>query len=172
MDAIGPWVRAANLLLAALVVGAGFGVWLGYDPRDLAAADYVVQHQHAIRALNVAMPALGAASIVLTIASAVIARGYRKPFVLLLAAAGCLMAALLITRYFNQPINAIVMTWSPDAPPANWAQWRDDWWQWHVLRTFVAIAGLACLIVANVFWPSADAASSKATRAPVSRSLA
>jgi uncharacterized membrane protein len=156
MHAITPIVRATGLLLAALVVGTGFGVWLGYDPRDLTAAVYVAQQQHAIRALNVTMPVLGAITIVLTIATAVLARGQRVELTLLLAAAACLIAALLITRFCNQPINAIVRTWSPEAPPSNWMQLRDTWWQWHVLRTFVALAGLSCLIAANVVWRGAD----------------
>ena len=139
-----------NLLLAALVVGAMFGIWLGRNPTELGAAVYVSQQQHAIRALNVVMPVLGGMTALLTIVAAVLARSDRARLILLIAAAACFVAAGLITRLLNQPINAIVMTWSTDAPPANWMQLADDWWRWHVLRTAVGMSGLCLLIVATL----------------------
>jgi hypothetical protein len=60
----------------------------------------------------------------------------------------CIAAAGLITRFGNQPINAIVMTWSAQATAGNWAELRDTWWHWHSLRTAVAMAGLALALVA------------------------
>lgn len=140
----------ANLVLAALLVGAMFGLWLGLNPAGLSAAAYVTQQQQAIRGLNVTMPALGAVTILLTLAAAVLARGDGPRLALLVAAAACLLAAGLVTRFLNQPINAIVMTWSPEAAPADWAALRDAWWRWHVLRTASGIAGLCLLVAAAV----------------------
>lgn len=80
-------------------------------------------------ALNVAMPVLGGIIVLLTLIAAALVAGHRRRFILLLLAAACLLAAGLITRFLNQPINAIVMTGSADAPPANWMQLRDDWWR-------------------------------------------
>lgn len=140
----------SNLLLASLVVGTMFGIWLGYNPTVLSAAVYVAQQQQAIRALNVTMPVLGGVTVLLTIIAAVLARSDRTRLTLLVAAAVCFVAAGLITRFLNQPINAIVMTWSVDAPPANWMQLRDDWWRWHVLRMGVGIGGLCLLIAATL----------------------
>jgi uncharacterized membrane protein len=140
----------SNLLLASLVVGTVFGIWLGYNPTGLSAAVYVAQQQQAIRALNVTMPVLGGVTVLLTIIAAVLARSDRTRLTLLVAAAVCFLAAGLITRFLNQPINAIVMTWPVDAPPANWMQLRDDWWRWHVLRMAVGIGGLCLLIAATL----------------------
>jgi uncharacterized membrane protein len=140
-------VNFANLLLAALVIGASFGVWLSFNPAGLDAPSYVAMQQQGIRALNVTMPALGAATILLTLLAAGISWGDRTRLALLLAAAACFLAAALITRFLNQPINAIVMTWSAAAPPPEWAAFRDAWWRWHVLRTFIGIGGL-CLVIA------------------------
>ena len=145
---LAPTIDFANLLLGALLVGSMFGIWLGYNPAGLSATVYVSQQQHAIGALNVAMPVLGGISIVLTLIAATLAAIDRSRMILLLVAAGCFIAAGLITRILNQPINAIVMTWSADAPPANWMQLRDDWWRWHIMRTVSGIAGLSLLIVA------------------------
>jgi uncharacterized membrane protein len=145
-----PILDFANIMLAALVVGTMFGIWLGYDPVDLSANAYIQQQQHVIRALNITMPVLGALTALLTLASALLARGKRRQMVLLLAAFGCFVAAGLVTRFLNQPINAIVMTWSADAPPTNWLELRDVWWRWHILRTAVGIVGLSLVIAARL----------------------
>jgi hypothetical protein len=140
----------ANLLLAALVIGTAFGIWLGYDPRGLSAAAWVEQQQHAIAALNTSLPALGAFTIALTLASAVLARGDRRAFALLLCACTCFVAVGLVTRFENQPINAIVLGWSPSAPPLDWTAWRDRWWHWHELRAVLGVAGLSLLIAGQL----------------------
>ena len=54
------------------------------------------------------------------------------------------------TRFLNQPINRIVMTWSTDAPPINWPGLRDEWWRWHLVRLFAGLVGLSLLITAAV----------------------
>lgn len=139
-----------NLLLAALVIGTTFGIWLGYDPAGLSAEAYVELQQHAIGALNLILPALGALTIALTLASAVLARSDRRSLGLLLGAAACFVIVALCTRFANQPINAVVMSWSPAAPPADWAALRDRWWHWHELRTAVGVAGLSLLIAGHL----------------------
>ena len=72
----------------------------------------------------------------------------RRARYLLLAAAVLLIAAGAITRFANQPINAVVMTWTPQAPAANWTELRDTWWRWHIARTVAAIAALALALLA------------------------
>jgi len=144
-----PAVHFLNLLLAALTAGAMFGFWLSHNPAGLSPAVYVAQQQNGIRALNVKMPLLGGFTVLLTFGAAVLARGDGTRFGLLLAAGCCFLAAGLITRFLNQPINAIVMTWSPEAPPPNWDQLRDTWWRWHLVRTAGGIVGLSLLIVAR-----------------------
>jgi hypothetical protein len=54
----------------------------------------------------------------------------------------------LITRFLNQPINAIVIRWRPDAPPANWTGAREEWWRWLLVRLLAGLGGLSLLIVA------------------------
>jgi hypothetical protein len=140
----------AKLLLAALVIGTVFGIWLGYDPSGLSAAAWVEQQQHAVSALNTILPALGAVTIALTLASAVLARGDRRAFASLLCACACFVAVGLVTRFENQPINAIVLGWSPSAPPLDWTAWRDRWWHWHELRAGLGVAGLSLLIAGQL----------------------
>ena len=68
--------------------------------------------------------------------------------IVLIAAGVCLAAAGLITRFLNQPINAIVMTWSAAAPPSDWTGLRDQWWYWHVVRLVAATIAFGLIITA------------------------
>lgn len=141
-------VDFADLLLTALVVGAMFGIWLLFNPAGLTAGVYITLQQQGIRRLNRAMPMLGAATILLTILAAVLGRSDSTRLGLLVGTVVCLVASGLITRFLNQPINAIVITWHPDAPPANWSVMRDAWWRWHLIRLLAGLGGLSLLIVA------------------------
>jgi uncharacterized membrane protein len=141
-------MRFVGLLLTSLLVGTMFGVWLGFDPAALSAAAYVEMQQNAIRALNTTLPALGLVCIVLTVTLAALSRHDRRACALLIAAAMCLIAAGLITRFANQPINAVVMTWTAQAPAVNWTELRDAWWRWHTLRTVAGVGALALALLA------------------------
>lgn len=140
----------ASLLLASLLVGAMFGVWLAFNPAGLEPTFYVAQQQQGIRTMNVPMPLLGLATIVVTAASVVFARGDWIRLSLLAAAVACFLAAGLITRFLNQPINSIVMTWSAYSPPTDWIVFRDQWWRWDVLLSTIGVAGLCLLIAATL----------------------
>src|SRR5437867_3962571 len=107
----------ADVLLAALLVGAMFGIWLIFNPTGLAAGVYITLQQQGIRTLNRAMPMLGATTILLTIVAAMLGRDHGTRFGLLVGTVVCFVAAGVITRFLNQPINAIVITWHTDAPP-------------------------------------------------------
>jgi uncharacterized membrane protein len=144
------FVRFVSLLLTSLLVGTMFGIWLGFNPAALTFMAYVEMQQNAIRALNVSLPILGLACILLTVALAALTKDDKRGRYLLVAAAICLIAAGLITRFANQPINAVVITWSAQAPAANWQELRDTWWHWHVLRTAAGVAALVLLLLAAV----------------------
>ncbi len=140
-----------SLLFAGLIVGSMFGLWLGLNPSGLAAPVYIAQHQQLVRGLNVALPAMGAVAIAFTLAAAYLARQQTVRLSLLLVGAAGLIAAGLITRLFNQPINAIVMTWAAESPPANWGELRDTWWSWHIARMGAGLFGLCSVIASNVW---------------------
>lgn len=145
-----PLVRFFALLTVALVAGTLFGIWLGFDPAGLSPGTYVESQQRTIRALGTLMPALGGAGILLTIVLAVGERGRRPVFGLLVAVAVLLLVAGLVTVFQNQPINAQVMTWRAQAPPANWSELRDQWWLWHVVRSVAGLGALGLLIGATL----------------------
>lgn len=141
-------LQASALLVLGLLAGSMFGIWRGYDPAAYSAATFLEVHQGAVRGLNTLLPAMGLAAIVLTVALALLAR-QRFPVLGLyaLAAAG-MVAAGLITRLANQPINDVVMGWQPGEMPENWTALRDTWWTWHLLRLSATGAALLLLIVA------------------------
>ncbi|MEX0960901.1 MAG: DUF1772 domain-containing protein [Burkholderiales bacterium] len=141
-------VRFVLVLILALLVGSMFGILVGYNPASLSASAYVEQHQNAVRSLNTLFPLMGAACIALTVFLAFASRTDRRSLMLLVVAALLMLVAALVTRLGNQPINAIVMTWSAQAPAANWAQLRDQWWQWHIVRTIAAVAAFALVALA------------------------
>lgn len=138
-------VRLANIIFAALIAGGMFVIWAGYDPATLSPSTYVEQQQNAIRALNVVMPVLGAIAIALTLVSAFLQRKDRTVFVLLVVAAAFLIISAVVTRFGNQPINALVMSWDIARPPANWTELRDQWWGFHRLRTLCGLIALALI---------------------------
>lgn len=140
----------ANLFLSALLGGALFCTRILLNPVGLDATRYIALQQNGIRTLHPVMPRLGGLTILFTLLAAFVARSYGLRLLLLLIAAGCFIAAGLITRFRNMPINAIVIQWNPSAPPEIWTRLRDAWWNWHTLRLAVSLAGLALVIASTL----------------------
>jgi uncharacterized membrane protein len=111
-----------------MVAGSVFGIWRGYDPTTYAAATFLEMHQGAVRGLNTVLPGLALASIFLTLALTWLARGKGVAFWLYLGALLLMVGGGVVTRFFNQPINAQVMGWTLDSLPANWGDLRAAWW--------------------------------------------
>ncbi len=140
-------LRFVLLLVMALLVGTMFGIWVGANPAQLSPPAYVEQQQNMIRSFNTLLPVMGAVCILLVIALAVLSRGEGRKRALFFAAAALLVAAGLVTRFANQPINAIVVTWSAQSPPEDWTRLRDEWWRWHVVRTIAGMGALATTLL-------------------------
>ncbi|WP_160144096.1 DUF1772 domain-containing protein [Chryseolinea soli] len=114
----------------------------------MSFSGYVEYQQGLINAFNVLMPLLGLVVILLTLLSAILQREDKGTFIALLLAMALLVLSGLITRFGNQPINAIVMTWHPDSPPSDWMTLRDKWWSLHIVRT-LAIGTSFCLVTGS-----------------------
>lgn len=131
----------------ALVAGAVFGIWRGYNPSAFSSGAFVEQHQNAVRGLNTLMPVLGLLANLFTLAWAYTQRGGdRTVLISLLVAVVFMIISGLVTRFGNQPINAIIMTWDSHSVPANWQELRDKWWQFHLVRTGTSCLALAILV--------------------------
>jgi uncharacterized membrane protein len=142
--------RFASLVFTALIAGGTFVIWAGFDPVSFSPATYIEQQQNAIRGLNVLMPVLGGLAIVSTLICAWLQRKRRSVFVLLIVGVAFLILSGLITRFGNQPINDIVVTWNAANAPASWTELRDQWWGLHRLRTICALIALVVIVWSNV----------------------
>jgi len=143
-------IRFLNLLMAGLVAGTLFGIWIGYNPKNLSVNTFVESQQGAIKALNTLMPVLGLLTIILTVFSAILQKQNQFVFVTLIIAAGFLLISGLITKFGNQPINSVVMTWSKASTPINWSELRDKWWLLHKLRTLTSFISFCLIIWSNI----------------------
>ena len=81
-------IRFLNVLLAALVAGTVFGIFIGYNPVDLTYSAYVEQQQLVIGNLKVLMPVLVLITILLTGLSAYLQRSNKGVFLALLLVSG------------------------------------------------------------------------------------
>jgi uncharacterized membrane protein len=140
-------LKFLNLALAAIIVGVMLVIWFAFNPSQLSAAAYIERQQTFIRLLNVSMPVIGALTILLTFVVAYLRRANRAAASVLVVAAFLFIGCGLITRFCNQPINALVVTWSPQSPPQNWEQYRDEWWRWHIARSVLGVVALGLLVV-------------------------
>jgi len=139
-------LRFVNIMMVALVAGTVFAITVGFNPKTLSAPAYVEMQQLAIKSLNTLMPLLGLITIIITFLSAFLHRNDKPVFILLLTGAGFLIISGLITKFGNQPINSIVMTWDKHTVPADWTSLRDHWWNLHLFRTATSIAALGLII--------------------------
>ena len=144
-----PSLRFLNIILAALLAGTSFGIWLGFNPTNFSASTYLEQQQNLVRSLNTSMIALVVAATVITLISAFLQRKDKTVFILLLLAAALLISCMVITRFGNVPVQAEILKWTTDGLPENWTQLRNKWWSFHIARTVVELIAL-CLITWTV----------------------
>jgi uncharacterized membrane protein len=146
MTYLRPLLDVSALLFGSLLGGSMFGLWLVLNPKGLDASTYIIMQQQAIRRLNTAMPVLGLITVVTCVVAAMLAPlGSPKAWTLY-AASVAFLGAGVVTRFFNQPINARMQRWASSAPPVDWARLRDVWWRWHIVRLLSGLAGLALLL--------------------------
>lgn len=143
-------ISILNVLIAGLLAGALFGSWTGYNPAQLSLVAYVEQQQNAIRSLNTLMPVLGLITILLTIVAAFYQKRDKRVFIALLFAAGLLLISALVTKFGNQPINSIVMTWTTSDYPPDWQDYRDRWWMLHVVRSGASVLAFLLITIYSV----------------------
>ena len=144
-------IMRAAILFALILSVVTVSVYVVGNPSGISGSDYTWRQQAMTRALNIPTPIVGSVTIALALTSVGLNWSRLGTRWLLIAGALLFISAGLITRLYNQPINAIVMTWDPSAPPPDWQRLRDDWWHWHVGRTLSIVAGLIFLVAGYIF---------------------
>lgn len=142
--------RFLNIIIAALLAGVSFGIWIGFNPLSLSAATYVEQQQNMLSSLKVLMISLVFIATLITIVSAFLQKRNKPVFITLLVAAAFFIACILITRFGNKPIDDRVMTWTAETLPSNWTELRDQWWSLHIMRTIAELVALVLVTWASI----------------------
>jgi hypothetical protein len=135
-------IRFLNIIIAAILAGTSFGIWMGFNTLNLSHSTYIEQQQNMIRALNNLMIILVFSATIITIISAILQRNDKPSFIPLLIASLFFIACILISRFGNQPINDEIMKWTSGTLPDNLSELRDKWWTFHIFRTIAELIAL------------------------------
>lgn len=84
------YIRFVNLILAALLAGTSFGIWMGLNPHNYSPSTYLEQQNQLVQSLNTTMITLVIAVTVITIFSALLQRKNKTIFITLLIASAFL----------------------------------------------------------------------------------
>jgi hypothetical protein len=139
-------IRFINIILAAILAGVSFGIWIGFNPLDLSSSTYVEQQQNMLHSLRTLMIALVVIATLVTLISAYIQRNNTSILIALLIAAAFFIACILISRFGIKPIDDKVLSWTSSSIPDDWTALRDKWWTLHIMRTIAELAAL-CIVV-------------------------
>lgn len=142
-------IRFINIIIAALLAGTSFGIWVGFNPMNYSPPTYIEQQQNMVLSLNTLMVALVIIATLVTVLSAYIQRKNKIVFITLIFAALCFASCIFISRFGNLPVQQQMLNWNADLIPNNWTMLRDKWWSFHIMRT---VAELVALIL--VTWTS------------------
>jgi uncharacterized membrane protein len=145
-----PLVRFLNIIVAALLAGVSFGIWIGFDPSGLSPSTFVEQQQNMLQSLRTLMVSLVVIATLITMLSAYLQKHDKPTFISLIIAGVFFIACILITLFGNKPIDDIVITWTKEAIPNNWLDLRDNWWSFHILRTLAEIIALLLVTWASI----------------------
>ena len=139
-------IRFVNLILAALLAGTSFGIWMGLNPDNYSPATYLEQQQQLVQSLNTLMVSLVIAATIVTIISAYLQRGNKTVFITLLIASLFFASCIFISKFGNLPIQKEMLNWKANSLPDNWTLLRDKWWKLHITRTVAELIALALVV--------------------------
>ncbi|MET8690808.1 anthrone oxygenase family protein [Streptomyces sp. NPDC004732] len=153
--------RFAGLIFVGIF--AGFLVAVLVLENSLRAYDgkvYAQVRQVELDSLDTLASATLIPAILATVLLIVAVRRSRGPALWLpVAALALMLVVLVVTLTINLPINGDQNDWNVAAPPADWADVRDDWQNAHLVRVVAAVGAFALLLAAAVWRPAAAALS-------------
>ncbi len=143
-------IRLFNILLAALLAGTSFGIWVGLNPKNYSVTTYLEQQAHLVQSLNNLMVAMVILATLVSLLAAYLQRHTKNVYIALLAASGFFASCIFISRFGNLPIQTEILSWKIDSIPDNWQVLRDKWWSLHIMRTIAELIALTLVAWANV----------------------
>jgi uncharacterized membrane protein len=139
----------ASVLFAGLLAGEEFVIRYGVRG-PLASLDdrpHILLRQALIRPLRVLVPCIYLATLISATAATAL-DGIGSGLALRCFGLGALLVWIAVTLGGTVPINAAVLDWDANAPPANWRAWVDRWEQLNTVRTWAAVIAFALLLTA------------------------
>jgi len=149
-------VQFLSSFLLVLVVGSLWGTWFALSRSiDALSPQTFLEVGHAmIGNFAPVMPILMPAALLVTLlAGILLLRVSRAAAYLTLAGFLLFTAVTLVTVLGNVPIDIQIAAWTPATLPPDWAETRDRWELLHTLRTFLSLAGIACVLVGDLLPP-------------------
>ncbi|MEU3495220.1 DUF1772 domain-containing protein [Kitasatospora cineracea] len=144
-------LEVVTVVAVGLMVGVELAVAfvvnriLGALPED----SYQLGRAHGGRMLGALMPFWYFGSLGLAVAWAA-ARWHHPGTGLVVAAAGLLVASVLMSVLLLVPINNRGKHWTPENRPADWREQSDRWDRYHYARVAVLVAAFTLLVAALV----------------------
>ena len=137
----------ASVLFAGLLAGEEFVIRYGVRG-PLASLDvqpHILLRQALIRPLRVLVPSIYVATLTSAVAATAL-DGIGSGLALRCIGLAALLVWIAVTLGGTVPINAAVLDWNADAPPADWRARIDRWEQLNTVRTWAAVIALASLL--------------------------
>jgi uncharacterized membrane protein len=132
-------VRVTAVLLVGLLAGLMFGTGMDqYTHRLLDARGWVTEHQVMDALFRRVLPIWWNATVLILLVATFLSRGSARAFCGV--AALLMIVALVVTVRVEVPMNRAIERWNLDAIPANWADVRDHWLRFHLVRTLCGLA--------------------------------
>lgn len=145
----GTIARFASLLFGGLFTGFLVTVLVIESTLRSAGASVYTQVRHVELARLDDLASATLIPAVLATAILVVSAARKRQRVLWPALALVLLLSVVATTLlFNVPINTDQLTWTVQAPPADWAGVRDRWQLAHAVRTAAALLAFGCLSAA------------------------
>jgi uncharacterized membrane protein len=141
--------RFASMLFGGLFAGFLVAVLvLELSLRSVDASVYTQVRHVELAGLDVLATATLLPALLATAFLVIADRTRGRIFWLTLTALILLVLAFTVSLLINVPINTEQLTWTVQAPPADWASTRDRWQISHALRTGAAVLAVGCMSAA------------------------
>ena len=143
-------LRFSSLMFGALNLGLASAHLVEMEPkRAMSGADWLTTQQTYRQFGKVASVTMPGALFSMA-ALSYLARKRRGPAVLAGVGAACTAATVAIWATRNEPVNREVVTWDPDALPADWEKRRDQWEFAHAASAGLHAFGFGAVAAATL----------------------
>jgi len=142
-----------SLLSSGLLAGAFFYAFINVVPtfKDVSQNVHLIFRTALMRHNGITMPVLMVLSIFTSLLFALtVNQGEKNIRVIAFLSGFFALASFLTTRFGNVPINQIIKTWIPEAPPKEWKLMIRRWDFFHYIRTITAFASFVSLLLCSI----------------------